>query len=913
MIGLATLLTLLVTQSAQAAVEPGFAFFKVGSSDTQAGGHPDVEINFEVNQEGEGGGECGAQGCLAARVISIHWPAGFIGNPHVAPKCSLTEFNEARCPVDAQVGKFEIAFSGLGLYVPIYNMQTQPDQAGLLGFTAPFLNFPIFFELSARTNNDYGLDVATSPLARLPFNHFITDLWGVPANPIHNVDRFFTPLTGVGACYEGVFGPEIIGCPPGLPFVSSTYATPTFPEAPFLQNPTICGEQLTVKGDVEYYGGVEGHAEAPFPEMTGCQQASYNPSVVAKPTTSSTDTPSGMDIDVHVPQTQSPVTPSPSETKAAVIKLPPGFTINPNAADGKVACPEPLTAIGTLVAAECPEYSKVATLTLDVSALPEPIPGALYIMNPLPGDPYRVLLTANGFATHVKLPGSVRADPRTGQLSLVFENLPQAPLEDFSIHVFGSERGLFATPLKCGTTQVESEFIPWNNQLATRHTTSFMSFDSGPGGSVCPPGPRPFSPTLDAGSERTTAGAHAPFSVTLTREDGEQNLAGVTVSPPPGLSATLRGVSYCPEQAIERLISAGYSGAAEQASPACPANSLVGSAYAGVGAGVHPLYLPGKVYLAGPYRGAPLSLVVVLPAVSGPYDFGNVAVRAALRVNPQTAQVTAVSDPLPQILEGVPLRTRFIRINLDRPGFTLNPTNCEPSTVTSLLGGDEGGSATPTNSFQAADCAALSFAPGLSLRLTGGVNRLGHPAIHAVLTTRPGEADPRTITVTLPPGEELDNSHIGSVCSRVEFDKQTCPPGSLVGEASVTTPLLEQPLQGPVYLRSAASGLPDLALDLSGQIHVVAFGQISSVHGAYRASFQGIPDVPLGTVKLNLLGGSKGLLQNSEGLCGRRRRAAARLQGQDGALSTRLTKLQVPCGPSGHRPGAQHNKRTVSR
>ena len=892
--------------------EPGFKFFKVSSTNTQAGGHPDVTFDFQTNGEGLFESECPSTGCLTQRVIRVHSPAGFIGNPHVAPKCSLAEFNTAHCAVDAQIGTFRLGFQGVGLFVPLYNMETRPDQAGQLGFQAPFFNFPIFFELSARTDGDYGLDVNTSPITRLGSAEFKTVLWGVPADPEHNPYRFATPLTGVGACYEGVFPPEIKGCPPGiLSFVSPTYAEPTFPERPFLQNPTLCAGELTVKADVEYYGGSEGHATATLPGMTGCQQASFNPSLVAKPTTSRTDTASGLDTDVHIPQTQSPITPSPSETRGTVIKLPPGFTINPNAADGKVACPESDTAIGTLLGAQCPEYSKVATMSLDVSALPGPIPGAIYLMKPLPGDPYRLLLTADGFATHVKLPGSVRPDPNTGQISIVFDELPQAPLQDFSIHVFGSERGLFATPVKCGAATVEGEFVPWNDQLTARHTTSFMTFDGGPNGSGCPGAQRPFAPKIDVASANNTAGAHSPLSLTLTREDGEQNLTSLGVAMPPGFSATLKGVPYCPEADIALAMSSGHSGLAERAASACPAASQVGTAWNGVGAGNHPLYVGGRVYLAGPYKGAPLSLVVVVPAVSGPYDFGNVVVRAALHVDPATAQVRAVSDPLPQILEGIPLRTRTIRIDLNRPGFTLNPTNCDPFSVGASVSGDEGASASPSAHFQVANCADLGFEPKLALKLSGSLKRAGHPALRAVLTAPEGEANIGRTIVTMPPSELVANENLRNICTRVQYSAGQCPPGSVYGHARAITPLLDQPLEGPVYLRSSGSQLPDLVADLKGQIEIELVGHIDSVKRRLRTSFLSLPDAPVSKFVLDMQGGSKSLLSNSENLCRHTQKAQAKLRAQNDATLKQATKLQTACATKSVRRHARHGRAGV--
>ena len=265
----------------------------------------------------------------------------------------------------------------------------------------------------------------------------------------------------------------------------------------------------------------------------------------------------------------------------------------------------------------------------------------------------------------------------------------------------------------------------------------------------------------------------------------------------------------------------GYTGVGELAASACPANSQIGTATGGAGVGSRPLYVPGKVYLAGPYKGAPLSLVVVIPAVSGPYDLGNVAVRAAISVDPETAQVTAVSDPLPRILDGILLRTRFLQVKLDRPGFALNPTNCDPFMVEALVTGAEGSTATRGSNYQMANCARLPFQPRLELKLTGGVKRRGHPAIQAILRTEAGEANTRVTTVTLPKGQLLDNTHIQTICTRVQFNSESCPPGSRIGKAVAQTPLLDSPLEGPVYLRSSTNKLPDLVLDLKGQVDFI--------------------------------------------------------------------------------------------
>ena len=886
-------------------IEPGFDEFIVEPSNSQAGGHPDVYLSFHARNDEE---SCESE-CLYPRKYVFHWPEGFIGNPHVTPRCTLTEFVAQKCPADAQVGTFSVGLGAeFSLYVPVYNMETRPDQAGQLGFIAPAIGNPILIELSSRTNSDYGLDAATSELIRLPLESNIMKLWGVPQSPAHTFERFVTPLTGLGACI--VLSPSEPGCPPGGSY-GPTYAPSASPEAPFLQNPTECDVPLVFTGEVVYHGGLTEPASYPWPSTTGCNQASFNPSIIAKPTTTSADTASGLDSDLKVPQTQSPSTPAPSELKVARLTLPPGFSLNPGAADGKVACPDVLSGIGTLGPASCPEYSRIGTLELDVAALPGPIAGSLYLAEPKPGEPYRVLLTASGYGTHVKLLGTAQTNPVNGQVSIIFKKLPQAPLQEFNLHIFGSERGIFATPPHCGTYEVKGEFIPWNQTLATRFSRSFVTVSSGPEGTPCPGPARPFAPSVRAGVANNTAGLHSPFSLAVNRNDGEQNMTALKVVTPPGFAASLKGVPYCPESAIGLLNNPAYKGVSELTTPACPAASQIGTAVAGAGAGTHPLYTGGKVYLAGPYKGAPLSLVTVIPAVAGPYDLGNVAVRARISINPVTAQVTTESDPLPQILEGIPLRARSILINLNRPGFAVNPTDCRPLGVQETTAGDEGGVSTQLLHFQVANCSDLPYGPKLDLRLTGGLNRRGHPGVHATFKAQPGEANTQRVTVALPPGELLDNAHIGNVCTRPQFATNSCPPLSRLGYAEVTTPLLSAPLKGAAYLRSSSHNLPDIAVDLEGQFDVELVGRVDTTKKeALRTNFATAPDVPVETFRLNLAGGSKGLLVNSKTLCTKKaRRARTTMVGQNGAKVKTRTKLRVSCG----KKNARHRHHRASR
>ncbi len=880
---------------AQAPAVPGLPIFSFSPepSETQAGGHPNIRTGFYFAERTalQFPTTCF---CQDPQNITTHLPAGVVGNPHAAPYCSLAQVDTHTCPPDSQVGWiWNILFESY-FYSPVFNVEPDPDQAGLLSFEFPFTHSPGYIELSARTGSDYGLDATLKGIEQIvqPEGAELT-LWGVPADSSHTNWR--QPL---GAECGNTYSPQPESEVTGPPCAGG--AVSTSPRVPFLDNPTACGETVSSSLEILAYDGGMSQLDGLYPATTGCDQLSFNPSLSAQPTTSATDAPSGLEVDLSVPQEESPNTPSPSEIRALTVKLPAGFSINPNAADGKTACTDAEARLGTPEEARCPETSKVGTVTLNSSALPAPIPGYVYLLEPQPGNRYRILLSANGFATHVKLLGTVTPDPATGQLLTSFPNLPQSPFTDFNIHFFGSERGLLATPTQCGKYAVESTFTPWDSVLPKQSATQFFTLTSGPGGSSCPGASRPFSPSLQASSVNGTAAAHTPFWLELTRSDGDQDLRALTVRTPPGLLATLKGIPYCPDTAIAAAAQPSYSGLQEQANPVCPSASQIGESIAGAGAGNHPVYLPGKVYLAGPYEGAPLSLAVITPAVTGPYDLGNVVVRAALHVNPQTAQITAVSDPLPQILEGIPLRLRSIRINLDRQNFTLNPTNCEPFSVQGEVFGTEGAIAQPLAHYQVANCGTLPFAPKLAIGVSGSTKHNGNPALNAQLTfPQTGtSANLSRVSVTLPHSEFLDNSHIKSPCTRVQFSANQCPPGSLLGFAKAETPLLAKPLEGPVYLRSNGGErkLPDIVAELEGQIDINLVGFVESVHSQLRTTFTTLPDAPVSRFTLDLDGGNKGLLINSVNLCAATEHVNVQMSGQNGKPANQNPVLETPCG-----------------
>ena len=919
-IGLAVLWATVVFGSGAAQAYTNINLWIAETASTQAGGHPDIGIHAAydtrvINNGGEPPGDpCNA--CQDPRDIVTHLPTGFIGSPSQIPQCSLADFATEKCSTDTQVGLFMLYLPSLfegkaydghpdpeGLFTPVYNLPPHPYEAAQLGFVAPIVKFAGQISLNARTESDYGLDAASYNIFHLiPVPGIDIYLWGVPASPIHDKARIPVPVPPICAGIPtdqttgvGFFGP----CHGPIP--SSA------PQTPFLSNPTSCGEALTSTLDVFYYDNSLLHADSPWPATTGCDQLSFNPSLSSLSTTEEADSPAGIEAQLKVPQSLNPTVPSPSEIKATRVTLPPGFTINSNAADGKSACTDAQSAIGTRDEAKCPETAKIGTVELDTAALPGPIDGGIYLGAQLSENRYQIFLTADGFATHVKLAGVATPDPQTGQVRIAFEDLPQAPFQLFTLHFFGAERGPLATPTQCGKYAVEAEFVPWDSMLPNQFSTSFITINSGPNGRPCPNGPRPFEPAVKAGVVDNTAGVHSSFGFKLTRIDGDQNVVGNTINTPPGFLASLRGIPYCSDAVLAKLNGSSYSGLAERASSACPPASRIGSVTVGSGAGSRPLYTPGQVYLAGPYKGAPLSLAIVVPAVSGPYDLGNVMVRTAVYVDPVDTSVTAITDPLPQILEGIPLRLRTVTVNLDRPDFTINPTNCDPFSVDTGVTGDEAAGASLQSHFQVANCANLGFGPKLGLKLLGGLKVRGHPAIQARVRDLAGNANIRSVQVTLPTVVLLDNSHLGTVCTRVDFAREACPEKSYLGTAEAVSPLLDQPLRGPVFLRSSSHKLPDIVMDLKGQIEVELAGRVDAVDGALRTTFDSVPDAPVSSFALNLSGGSKGLLINSENLCTGPKRAEVRMIGQNGKRQVSRVKLGTNCGSSSSRNKRRHD------
>jgi hypothetical protein len=511
----------------------------------------------------------------------------------------------------------------------------------------------------------------------------------------------------------------------------------------------------------------------------------------------------------------------------------------------------------------------------------------------------------------IKQPVKVEADPTTGRLVATTEEIPQVPFNAFRLHFREGGRSPLITPRGCGTHTVQAEFTPWAGGATVPASASF-EIVSGPDESPCPAGGMPpFDPRFEAGTTNNAAGRYAPFYMRLARGDAQQDLTKFSATLPPGVLGRLAGVEMCSEAAISQARSrtGPHGGREELQSPSCPASSRIGRTLAGAGVGSQLTYVPGSLYLAGPVGKAPLSVVAVTPALAGPFDAGTVVVRQALDVDPVTLEVKAdgsASDPIPHILKGIPLNVRDLRVYVDRERFTLNATSCEPTATEASIFGSflkilDPADDTPVGRsarYQAAGCAALGFRPRLSLRLKGGTMRGAHPALTTTYRPREGDANLKGLVVRLPRSAFLDQAHIRTVCTRVQFAAESCPRGSIYGRVKAFTPLLSEPLQGPVYLRSSSNKLPDVVFDLHGLVDAEVAVRIDSVRGGIRATVSDAPDAPISRVFLEMQGAKKGLIVNSRDLCAAKNRASVRFSGQNGQDATARPVVKAGCGGS---------------
>lgn len=894
------------------------------SAETRAGAHPDA-MRVELGLATSGGF---ADGDL--RNLTLALPPGLLLNPTVAEECSAAAFamprsspfeaslSGERCPNQSQVGTVAVSSSLGTRHFGVFALAPPHGSPGALGFS-PY-GVPVVLRAQIR-GADAGLDLALHNLSQsFDLQGLELEIWGTPWAADHDPERGNCLNELDPSAHHGDLstpaGPG--GSPPFKPG-TCTIGTPAFlaeNAKSYLTNPTTpCGTPLAFEASLASWQGAAAKANATAPALTDCNQSLTKAKVQLQSDRAALGTGLVFGLDVNDGGgILNPGGIARPAIRRAVVRLPEGLTINPSLAAGLGTCSPGDFArevLGTAPGAGCPNASKVGEVRIEgMLGLPEPVLGSLFIATPHE-NPFGSLLALYVVARDpargilVKSAGKVEPDPRTGRLTITFEDLPRLLYTRFEVSLHEGQRPMLISPPSCGAHATTVEMTSWAPADPPEVESSSFLITRGRDGGACPaPGAPPFSPGLTAGSLNPNANSYSPVYLRMTRADGEQAIVSYSAELPPGLLAKLAGVEVCPEAAI--AAARGRSATEELAAPSCPPGSRIGATMVGGGVGATLAWAPGALYLAGPHNGSPRSVVAITAAKIGPFDLGTVVVRATPRFEPATARIfvdATRSDPIPHILAGIPIQVRDIRVHVDRPEFTRNPTGCNPTEFASILGGTGSDpfargddvlarSATP---FQLLNCSALGFRPRLSMRLTGSTKRAGYPSLRAVYRPLPGDANVRTAAATLPKALFLEQAHIRNICSTVQFAAGACPPSSVYGYAKAFTPLLDEPLAGPVYLRTSNHRLPDLVADLHGLIDVEVAGRIGS-RGGLHAVFENLPDAPVSKFVLRMKGGRKSLVVNSRELCGAPAWAAVELDAHNGRFHDLRPVLRTSCG-----------------
>lgn len=848
-----------------------------GNPVTQAGSHPNLTTALRFTTNDAGGGTLLATG--TPKDVHVDLPAGLLGDPGALPTCSQAELtargaevpNVAVCPAESQVGEVELdqapcqdgtdcrfAVTGPRKF-PVYNMETGGGEPARFGFNIELTTVILHTRLVGARGNTVRVS-ATSISESASVIGLRLTFYGVPAD--HNGPPSTEPGDGITPVYEN----------PG-----------TGPRVPFIRNSTSCDSARRVDVEARSWQTPETAVTTTIdlPQATGCDQLNFKPSIDVRPATTQADAPSAYDITVRNEQNADPDGLAAPDLEAATVVLPEGVAISPSSANGLGACADAAIGFGTDAEPSCPFAARIGTVAIDTPLLADPLEGEVLLRDPQPGELFRLALVARGSGVLIKLPGVARPDPRTGRITAVFTNTPQLPFAELRLRLKGGSRAPLVNPRSCGVKTTTTSLVPWGG--ATKAPTSAFTVTG------CTDA---FAPTLEAGTLNPLAGAFSPFTLTVRRADGQPDLASLAVALPPGLLGIVAGVPQC--------------GDAQAGAGTCGAESQVGTTTVEAGSGDTPFALPGRVFLAGPYKGAPFSLSVVVRAIAGPFDLGTVVVRAPINVDAANAKLAVASDPLPTILEGVPLRLRTINITMGRPGFMFNPTSCAPMSIGATLGAPDGRQHTASVPYRASGCANLPLRPQLRMALVGSKETTDgrHPGLTARLTQTRGEAGLRGVSVKLPLSLALDPDNAQALCTPEQATARACPAGSIVGRASAVTPALNRPLSGPVYFvegrRTTATGqvrrtLPRLWLALQGEVPLDLWASSEVVDDHLVTTFASVPDAPIAAFDLRIDGGRNGILAANTNICAVDQASTATFDGQNGRRTTGTVRMDLPC------------------
>jgi hypothetical protein len=871
--------------------------FQFVPSNGAAAAHADWTTSFDFAHEAD------QQPDNDVRTIVVRLPAGFDASNTAVPTCTqaqligdagVGERTGVQCPAASQVGTINFDLykgenpenSPEKVTVPLYNMEvTSFGVAAQLGFNAAGVVTQVL-EVSVRPG-DLGLTITTPDISTLyePRDISVTT-WGLPASATHDAQRG-------KVCFSG-YSPVCIG----------GGESTNIPVKPFLSNPTSCG---MFEANMEADSWEHPEEWSKEKDMVGpveeCERAPFDPSIKAQPSTHSAESPTGLEVSLVVPQAwENPYSLATANLKDAQVTLPEGVTANPSLAAGLGACtPQQYESetSASAIGAGCPPESKIGSIEIETPLLAEKIPGAIYIATPYdnpfgePEHPGGSLLALYVVAKDpqrgimIKVAGKITPNPVTGQLVTTFLNNPQQPFSRFTLKFRPGATAPLISPPTCGTFTTQGALTPWSAlpEEQPRFVGDSFEITQGVHEGACPSGGvPPFKPQVTSGTQNDAASTYSPFYLRIVREDGEQEITRFSTTLPPGLTGNLSGIPFCPEADIEA--SRAVSGAEEEAHPSCPEASEIGHTIVEAGVGTVLAQTPGKVYLAGPYHGAPLSLVSITSAKVGPFDLGTVVIRFALDINPSTAQVEvsgAQSEAIPHIIKGIVVHVRDIRVYMNRPGFIINPTNCSPLSITNTIDGAGGNPANPAGQvpvttstpFEAADCSSLKFEPKFTVSTSGKTSKANGASLTAKLTipaTLGTQANIREVKVDLPKQLPSRLTTLQKACTAAQFNTNPagCPPASNIGHAKAITPILPVPLEGPVYFVShGGEAFPSLEIVLQGYgftINLVASTFISK-QGITSSTFHTVPDQPVTSFEITLPEGKYSALAANGNLC----------------------------------------------
>ena len=922
--------------SEQTTIGPGTAPFGVqdfsfgttaidGSVDTRAGVHPyEQTTSFDFTTFVNPDQTFPYRPTKQIKDIAVTLPLGFLGDPQATPRCPLTllelaeyDFNPesptfgqylTQCPIGSRVGVVSVATGNFG-YSGSLKTLNQPPTTSVFNI-APEGGHPA--ELGFR----FGSNVVL-----------------LYADVVHTSGGYALRVTVPGVPLIGILGTTLTLF--GQPGARDNQPSAT---AAFATNPARCtDEPLTARIEADSWEEPTRWISAEtvaYPRIEGCNLLEFNPDVQVQPETTQVDTPSGYETDLKVPRaaTPWPVLQSP-QLKDATITLPLGVSVSPSAADGLEGClasgptginiphgtahpdeageGEALGSNGVsyLTSGHCPSKSQIGELEIDTPLLAHPLKGHAYLAQPqcggegqpqctegsaTNGELYGLYLEAEGSGVIIKLKGSVSANPITGQLTASFKDNPQLPFNELKLRLTGGPRAPLANPQSCGTFTTTSDLTPWSAPVTPDATPSSSFLITG-----CA-GPMPFAPAFSAGTVLPNAASSSPFTLTLSRRGGEQNFSAISVSTPPGLVGMVSQVPLCE--------------AAPAAAGTCPEASKIGTTTVAAGAGSHPFWISGKVYLSGPYNGAPFGLSVVVPAKAGPFNLGNVVVRAAINIDPTTAAIAVTSSPLPQIKDGVPFRLQTVNVTIDRPGFMLNPTNCEAQTIKGTIAAAQGATAGVSSPFAVGGCKTLPFRPSFTVSTQGKTSKANGASLDVKVSYPSSkQANIKSVKVDLPRQLPSRLTTLQKACTAAVFELNPakCPPESVVGIAKASTPVLPVALTGPAYLVShAAEAFPNLVVILQGDgVRVDLIGDTLIRKGVTSSTFASIPDVPVSSFELYLPQGKYSALAANGNLCKGKLSMPTKITGQNGAVIKQATTIKLKGCPKARKERKAKKKR----